>query len=268
LGPCAPVALATRFNNILASVVAGMSTQGQEPTTSTPRRGGSTSRWSVGRVVALVVASVAGLVGLLLLLGGLGLVGLEAFARDSDGYFTTDDEALETDQYAITAEDIDLGADPVEWSPDELLGTIRIRAGSDSGKPTFIGIGTQTEVEAYLANVGHARLSDLDPISYEVEPGGRPTAPPGREDFWVAQVEGTGEQTLEWDSEGGVWAAAIMNANGARAVAIEADVAAQIHWLLEAGLVLIGVGILLLVSGAAATLVLSRRASRQAGAES
>jgi hypothetical protein len=220
-------------------------------------------------VVVLVVGSLAGLVGLLLLLGGLALVGLEAFVRDSDGYYTPEDEPLQTDQYAITAEQIDLGADPADWSPEELLGTVRIRARSNNDKPTFIGVGTQRDVETYLAGVGHAEIDDLgaDPISYEVRPGGAPSSPADREDIWVAQVDGMGEQTLEWDAEGGLWAVAIMNADATRGVSVEADVGVRIDWLLEAGVVLIAVGILLLGSGVVAALVVGRRASRQLEAE-
>jgi hypothetical protein len=241
-----------------------MRPQAATPATTPPPRGGSSSRWSAGRVLALVLGSVAGLVGLLLLLAGLALVGLEAFVRDSDGYYTTEDEPLQTDQYAITAEQIDLGADPAEWSPEELLGTVRIRARSNNERPTFIGIGPQAEVEAYLAGVGHAEIADLgaDPISYEVQPGGAPSSPPDREDVWVAQVDGMGEQSLEWDSEGGVWAVVIMNADAARGVSVETDAGVKIDWLLEAGLVLVAVGILLVASGVAVALVIGRRASR------
>jgi len=117
--------------------------------------------------------------------------------------------------------------------------------------------------------VGHAEIDDLgaDPISYVVQPGGAPSAPPDREEIWVAQVDGSGEQSLEWDSEGGVWAVVIMNADAARGVSVEADAGVKIDWLLEAGAVLAGVGILLLGTGVVAALVVSRRASRHLEAE-
>jgi len=70
-----------------------------------------------------------------------------ASGRDDDGYFTSDRRQLESATYALTTEDIDLGIDQVDCSPDEVLGNIRVQV--DSEKPVFGGIGRDSDVDRY-----------------------------------------------------------------------------------------------------------------------
>ena len=65
-------------------------------------------------MLAVVFGSLGALIGLALLLAGLALVLAQAFARDDDGYYTSDTKRLATPTYALTVEDIDLGSDPVD----------------------------------------------------------------------------------------------------------------------------------------------------------
>lgn len=87
----------------------------------------------------MVFASIGGLIGLALLLGGIAVMVAYAVARDDDGYFTSDREQLESATYAISSEEIDLGADADDWAPEGVLGEVRIRVESD--EPIFVGIG-------------------------------------------------------------------------------------------------------------------------------
>src|ERR671924_1962956 len=107
-----------------------MTTQTTNPPTAAPPPAapppsGDKPGWNAGRVVAVVFGSLAALIGCALLLGGLALVLAHAFARDDDGYYTSDTERLSTGTYAITVEDIDLGSDPVDFVPKDVLGTVR-----------------------------------------------------------------------------------------------------------------------------------------------
>ena len=198
----------------------------------------------------------------MLLLGGLAMIAFHLFARDDDGYYTSEAERLETDGFAISSDEIDLRADPLLFSPEELLGTVRIRAEAADGKPVFVGIGTRNDVDAYLRAVGHATVADFgDPIAYEEEPGGAPRRPPGDEDLWIAQAEGEGEQTLQWDSEGGVWSVVVMNADAARGIAVDADAGVEVESLHWGGLILAALGLLLLALAVIAGRALTRRAS-------
>ena len=103
-----------------------------------PETAGSQSRWTAGRVIAVVFTGLGGLIGLALLLGGLAVFAAYAFARDG-GYFNTNRKPLESSTYAITTEEIDLGADELDWAPEGILGTVRVQVESD--QPVFVGIG-------------------------------------------------------------------------------------------------------------------------------
>jgi hypothetical protein len=153
-------------------------------------------------VVAVVFGSLAALIGLALLLGGSALVLAHALASDDDGYHTSDTQRLSTPTNAITVEDIDLGTEPVDFVPTDLLGRVRIRAERPGGEPVFVGIGPESEVDAYLRGVGHAEVEDLsdDPPRYITSRGGAPPQPPAAERFWVASAEGPGRQAVSWRS--------------------------------------------------------------------
>jgi hypothetical protein len=68
----------------------------EPPQSSEPAPVRERSKWSVGRVVGMVFASLGGLIGLALLLGGIAVIAAYAFGRDDDGYLTSDREHLES----------------------------------------------------------------------------------------------------------------------------------------------------------------------------
>jgi hypothetical protein len=75
------------------------------------------SNWPASRVIGMVFASIGGLIALALLVGGVAVMASYAFGRDDDGYFNSDRHRLESAAYAVTMEDIDLGADELDWGP-------------------------------------------------------------------------------------------------------------------------------------------------------
>src|SRR4051794_7734907 len=97
------------------------------------------SNWTAGRVIGMVFTSIGGLIGLALLLGGIAVLAAYAFGRD-DGYFNSDRKQLDSPTYAITTENIDLGADEFDWAPEKILGKVRVQA--EGNKPVFVGIGS------------------------------------------------------------------------------------------------------------------------------
>jgi hypothetical protein len=187
---------------------------------------------------------------------------LHAFARDDDGFYTSGNEQLESDSYAITTEHIDLGADPAGPAPEDFFGEVRITAESTDGRPLFVGIAPSADVDRYLGGVARAELTDFGNggAEYEERSGGAPRTPPGAQDFWVAQSEGTGEQSVDWDVDTGTWSVAVMNADGARGIDAEAEAAVQISWLIWVGIGLTVVGLLL----TAGTILLIIRIGRRA----
>jgi hypothetical protein len=219
------------------------------------------SNWTAGRIVAMVLTSIGGLIGLALIVGGIAILAAVAFGRDDDGYFTTDREQLESATYAITTGEIDLGVDADEWAPDDVLGNVRIE--TRSAEPVFVGVGSDADVSRYLADVAQDELIDFDGgPEYELHQGERRPTPPGEQDFWVAQAQGSGEQTLEWDAGFGNWTALVMNADASRNVSVEAEAGVKLDWAVWAGLGILVAGLVIGGGAVALILLIGRRASR------
>jgi hypothetical protein len=222
----------------------------------------STVNWTGGRVATLVAGIVVACIAVLLVLAGIALLVVHGATRDDDGYYTTGTERLSTGGYALTVENLDLGGD-VDSLPEDVLGRVRIRAERPDGRPVFVGIARDDDLERYLRGVRVAKVTDLDPPEYDMRPGGAPRRPPGDVRFWVASAEGPGRQAADWDVEGGEWSVVAMNADASRRVVVDADVGAKVGWLLGAGIGALVGG--LLVGGAGAALILlASRSARQA----
>ena len=235
----------------------------QRPTSNTaasPAR--PRSKRTASRVIGIVFASIGGLIGLALLAGGIAVLAAYAFARDDDGYFNSDRQQLQSATYAITSGDVDLGVDEVDWAPEKILGDVRVQVHSET--PVFVGIGSDDDVDRYLGEVARDELTgfDGDDPDFDSHEGGALPAPPGDQDFWVAEAEGSGEQTLTWDAESGRWTAVVMNADGARSIDVEAKVGIKLDWAIWAGLAIFLVGLLLTVGAVTVILLLGRGESR------
>jgi hypothetical protein len=214
----------------------------------------------------MVFASIGGLIGLALLIGGIAVISAYAFDRDHDGYFNTDRKQLESATYAITTGKIDLGANELDWAPDTILPNVRLQV--DAKKPVFVGIGPDAEVDRYLGNVAHDQLIDFnrDHPEFDLHQGGAPRTPPAKQDFWVAQSEGSGEQAVTWDAEFGRWTAVVMNADAAGGVDVEADAGVKLDWAIWAGVGMFVIGLLMSVGAVLVILRIGRRSSRGSAA--
>ena len=222
---------------------------------------GPRSNWTAGRVIGTVFASIGGLIGLALLVGGIAVLAAYAFGRD-DGYFNSDRKPLRSATYAITTENIDLGADEFDWAPEKILGKVRLQV--QANKPVFVGIGSDADVNRYLGNVAHDELIDFHSghSEFDLHQGRAPRTPPGKQNFWVAETEGSGEQALTWDAEFGRWTAVVMNADAARGIDVKADAGIKLAWAIWAGLGMFVVGLLMSVGAVVVILLIGRRASR------
>jgi hypothetical protein len=211
-------------------------------------------------VVAMVFASIGGLIGLALLVGGVAVLVAYAFNRDDDGYFNTDRHRLNSPTYAITTKEIDLGADEIDWAPDKILGKVRIQV--DARRPVFVGIGRDEDVDRYLGGVAHGELTDFDGDrpKFALHRGTAPRTPPGRQRFWVAKSQGSGEHAVTWDAEFGRWTVVVMNATGARGIDVKADAGVKLGWVIWAGLGLFLVGLVMTAGAVIVILLVGRRA--------
>ncbi len=221
------------------------------------------SNWTGGRVVGMIATSIGALFALALLLGGLALIAVNSFARDDDGFLSTNNKPLHSAGYAVSTDQIDLGIDPGGPTPDDLLGKVRITVQSPDSRPLFLGIARTAAVDRYLARVAHSRLTDFvhGAARYDELPGGPPARPPGAERIWAARSQGPGEQRVDWDAESGVWSAVVMNADASRGVSVEADVGAKVDWLLWVGIGLAIVGAIGVAIAIWLIIVISRRAA-------
>ncbi|MDH3753809.1 MAG: DUF4389 domain-containing protein [Acidimicrobiia bacterium] len=210
------------------------------------------------RVFAIILGVLLLLPGLGMLLGGGALTLAYAFGRD-DGYFEASLDRLQSPTVAITAEDLDLAADPgdPDWLLDALDVDIRLQVtpvGDDD--ELFIGIGPEDDVDTYLAGVAHDEIDEIDGRSpdYRRRGGRDEIDPPVGQEFWTATAAGPGDQELLWEAQSGRWAVVLMNTDGSRGVAADVDVGAKSAFVLPLALILLGVGAAL-TGGAIALIV-------------
>ena len=125
-------------------------------------------------------------------------------------------------------------------------------------------LGRDSDVDRYLGDVAHDELIGFDGDDPEFNPheGRAPPTPPGDQDFWVAESEGSGEQALTWDAEFGRWTAVVMNADAARGIDVEADAGVKLDWAIWAGLGIFVVGLLMTAGAVIVILLIGRRESR------
>jgi hypothetical protein len=220
------------------------------------------------RVIMLVVGILLALTGFASGAAGTGALAAYGSGGDADGFVTSPAFDLETEAYAVTAEELELVEAQGDWTPwgDRL--DLRVTV-SSSDRPVFVGIAPRAEVTAYLDGVAHDELQrlGLPGTTYLAHPGERPPAPPSAETFWVESAEGTGTQSLTWSAEAGRWSVVVMNADASPGVAVETTAGAKTDLLLPIGagliiaaLALLGAGITLIVVAVAT----SRRARSRA----
>ncbi len=181
---------------------------------------------STGRKVMVVLGIVLALPALGLLGAGVGIGAASAVARDDGGYFSTHLDPMESRGVAITANDLDLGADPGDpsWVIDRLDIKVRLAARTEDRRgQIFIGIGPARQVADYLRD---ARISKVDEVNgrdviLRSRPGTATVDAPASQRFWVAQSSGTGVRRVTWELESGRWAAVIMNADGSAGVTVD-----------------------------------------------
>jgi hypothetical protein len=215
-----------------------------------PRR----SRWTAGRILLVILGSVAVLIGAGLLAGGGGALWADQTQR-ADGYLTTPTDRFASSSYAIVSEPINLAVGDsraAKWLlSDDVLGDVRLRA---TGGDVFVGIARTADVRRYLEGVGYDRVTDVryDPFraEYARVAGGKPSMPPAEQDFWAARASGTGQQTLNWSPQSGKWSVVVMNADASRGIAVDLSAGAEASVLLALAIGLIVAGAVFLVGGA------------------
>jgi hypothetical protein len=207
------------------------------------------SSWGAGRMIAVIVASLAVLAGLAALAGGGTAVVFDQTQRDAGGYLMTDSTAYSTDTYALVSDSYRAGTSGDLFVARDMLGTIRIRTHSD--EPLFVGIGSAAAVDSYLAGVRRevAARFDANQGHFRLHDGGAPAAPPTAKRFWIAHSFGVGSQTLSWSPRNGDWRIVLMKSDGSAGVHADLAIGARFPHLLWIGFGLLGASALLLLLG-------------------
>ncbi len=211
------------------------------------------------KIVAMILGIVLALAGLALVTSGGFLLGVYGTQRDASGFFTSPQQQVGSYGFALTAPDVNatLGPRWERWVPAWGEVTVRIQGRSEMPAPLFIGVGPTSRVSRYLSGVPHDKITSLDwmagTVDYAHVDGTTLPPAPGRQTFWVAQEEGSGTQTLDWQLEPGDWTVAIMNADASAPVAATMSVAARFGILSRLVIGLVAGGAALL--GVAATLI-------------
>jgi uncharacterized protein DUF4389 len=219
------------------------------PAPATPRQATASARWGAGRVVAVVVASLAVLAGMAAIAGGGIAVVFDQTQRDAGGYLMTDSTSFSTNTYALVSDSYRTGAAGDVFVARDMLGTVRIR--TQSTKPLFVGIGPAAAVESYLAGVRRevATRFDAAQTDFRLHRGGAPSVAPTAKQFWVARSVGSGTQTLSWAPANGDYRIAVMNASGSAGVHADLAIGARFPHLLWIGIGALGIGALVLLLG-------------------
>jgi len=209
-----------------------------------------TQRRAPVRSVALIIlGSIVGLIGLALLAGGGGVFWADQTQRDSAGFFTQSAHRVASDSYAVTHDGVRVQHLPAFADNGKLL-RISIDARGDTGRPLFVGVAREHDVDRYLANVSHSELHDYGVATSDQEydsiaGSARPARPTSRH-IWVAST--TGSAPLRWKVREGNWSVVLMNADGSKGVTGDVKLGASISYLgwLTAGLLALGAAFLTL----------------------
>ena len=150
------------------------------------------------------------------------------YKTDDDGYYTSASHTYSTPTRALTTENLDINTGVPGWlDASDHLGRIRI---DPQGTGAFVGVARTRDVNAYLDQVAHDEITDLDFDPFTLDTArrageGRP-AMPAAQTFWAATS--TGGRTLEWKVRKGDWTVVTMNADGSPGVRVDATAGAKV----------------------------------------
>jgi hypothetical protein len=189
------------------------------------------TRDRTGPILATVTGGVAAFLAIVLIAAGAALFWVSENKTDADGYYTTATHTYSTPTRALTTQNLDVGADAPDWLfSSDTFGHVRIDPRpTGSSKPVFVGIARTRDVNAYLDQVQHDEISDIEFDPFTVDKSrrageGRP-AMPAAQTFWAASsADG---HPVDWKVRSGNWSVVMMNADGSPGVSVDATVGAK-----------------------------------------
>lgn len=214
--------------------------------------------WTAGRVLALIAGLVLIFACTVLLTGAGALTWADQ--EQYGGYLTTGTATYATSGYALTSDPVNLHG---KWAWfGSFAEEVRIRVTpARPGTLVFVAIGPAGDVARYLTGVSHTSVAALGDHDVTQHPGSAVPASPPTALAWVAQVRGTGTQTLRWTVRSGDWVVLVMNLNSSPGITVRADAGVSspvLPWLAGE---LLAAGIMAGLTGAALVLIPVRLAS-------
>ena len=207
------------------------------------------TRSSKGRTAVTVAGAIVLVLGALVV--AAGGTALWQTGKADGGYISSGVHPFDTTSHAIVTESLKVDSDIPRW----LIARTRITATSSDGKPVFIGVARQRDVDAYLGNVSRSQIRNLEygpfRVDYANRAGTATPAPPASRSIWAASTSGTGDQDLTWRLRSGEWRVVLMNADGSSSVSAEVKVGGRINHALAVSLGVTGGGLLILLLGVA-----------------
>ena len=212
-----------------------------------------------GRILAIVAGAAAALLATGMIAAG-GLLLWADGKKDDAGYLTTASKPFATSTYALSTDDLDVDSGASGWvTSQDRYGKVRLKVTPHGDAPVFVGIAPADAVSAYLHNTAHAEVTDVDVdpfrATYRAHGGAERPAPPAGQRFWAASAQGAGAQTLTWDVRHGSWSVVVMNADGSAGVDARVSAGADVPVLDWVGWVVLGGGLLALLTAGALLIV-------------
>ena len=210
----------------------------------------------VGGVISIALAGLA-------LVGAAGLLTVHYGQRDDTGYYRSAAVAVSSNGYAISSAGLDIGSlnGAETFLANGLLERVRMSASTTTGKPIFIGLARQSDLDGYLSGTARTVVNDVrahhTAVTHDLA-GGALRGAPAAQSFWRVQASGRGEVSIDWKLGTGRWVLAILNADGSPRTAADVRLAVTTDALLWLGLGLLALGVLI-GGGGAGMLVASRR---------
>jgi hypothetical protein len=181
-----------------------------------------------GPITALVGGSIAAFVAFLLIATAAALFWAGSYKTDGDGYYTSASHTYSTPTRALTTENLDINSGVPSWlGASDHLGHVRI---DPKGAGAFVGIARSHDVDAYLDQVAHDEVTDLnfDPFTLDTarRAGEARPAMPAAQTFWAATS--TQGRELDWKVRKGDWTVVMMNADASPGVRVDATAGAKV----------------------------------------
>jgi len=224
---------------------------------------------SPGKIVLLILGVMMLLASFGLMAGGSTLLWVDARHVDNEGFFTSDTLHIVRDSSAVVIGPIEL--DEVAIRVLKTIGVITVfrfeGTNNDPPKQIFMGVADQEDLEDYLDNVPYDEITNFhlrwrlnfDRVRYVSHPGASVPSNPTSESIWTVSKDGTGPQTLEWQTEAGSNSVVLMNDDGSKGIDLDVIFKAKIPSIVGYGVGLLVVGIVLLLLGVLMVVLAVRR---------